>query len=112
MATTAKNVNYTEEQTASMIEAYVANPSKDTVEMLATKMGKSVRSIVAKLSRSGVYQSPAKAEAGKRGESKEKLADAIGRVLGLSENDTSSLEKANAKALQAVFEALANSKPI
>ena len=84
---TAKNVNYTDEQATAMISAYVAEPTKATVEALAKSMGRSTRSIIAKLSRSGVYQSPAKAEAGKRGESKEKLATAIGNVLGLSEND-------------------------
>ena len=38
-----------------MINAYEANPSRETVDMLAGEMGKSVRSIIAKLSREGVY---------------------------------------------------------
>jgi hypothetical protein len=38
-----------------MINAYEANPSRETVDMLAGQMGKSVRSIIAKLSREGVY---------------------------------------------------------
>ena len=40
---------------AQMIDAYEANPSRETVDMLAGEMGKSVRSIIAKLSREGVY---------------------------------------------------------
>ena len=47
--------NYTDEMVATMINAYEANPSRETVDMLAGQMGKSVRSIIAKLSREGVY---------------------------------------------------------
>jgi len=50
---TAKN--YTEEMVASMTEAYQANPSRDTVDSLAQQFGKTTRSIIAKLSREGVY---------------------------------------------------------
>ena len=56
MADTAiRPKNYTEEMVAQMINAYEANPSRETVDMLAGEMGKSVRSIIAKLSREGVY---------------------------------------------------------
>ena len=47
--------NYTDEMVASMTEQYVANPTRETVEALAQEFGKSVRSIIAKLSREGVY---------------------------------------------------------
>ena len=47
--------NYTDEMVAHMTEAYVANPSRETVEALASEMGKTVRSVIAKLSREGVY---------------------------------------------------------
>jgi len=47
--------NYTDEMVAEMTEAYTANPTRETVDMLAKKLGKSVRSIIAKLSREGVY---------------------------------------------------------
>jgi hypothetical protein len=56
MADTAiRPKNYTEEMVAQMTNAYEANPSRETVDMLAGEMGKSVRSIIAKLSREGVY---------------------------------------------------------
>jgi hypothetical protein len=56
MADTAiRPKNYTDEMVATMIDAYEANPSRETVDMLAGQMGKSVRSIIAKLSREGVY---------------------------------------------------------
>jgi len=56
MADTAiRPKNYTEEMVAQMTAAYEANPSRETVEQLAGSMGKSVRSVIAKLSREGVY---------------------------------------------------------
>jgi hypothetical protein len=56
MADTAiRPKNYTDEMVVQMTEAYVANPTRETVEVLAKQLGKSVRSIIAKLSREGVY---------------------------------------------------------
>ena len=105
-----KTVNYTPEQTQQIIADYQAGVA---VEKLAETLGKSVRSIVAKLSREGVYQK--KQYVGKTGEKpvkKDVHADAIGAILKLPENDIESLTKANKSALRAIFEALANSKPI
>jgi hypothetical protein len=47
--------NYTEEMVNQMTEAYTENPSRDTVDALAEQFGKTTRSIIAKLSREGVY---------------------------------------------------------
>ena len=48
--------NYTQEQVDQMIEEYSANPTRDTVDNLAKDLDKSVKSIIGKLSREGVYQ--------------------------------------------------------
>ena len=107
---TAKVVNYTPEQTAQMVTDYKAGVS---VETIAQNLGKTVRSVVAKLSREKVYV--AKTYVSKTGEpvvKKDAHADAIGAILRLPENDIESLTKANKSALKAIFEALANSKPI
>jgi hypothetical protein len=107
---TAKTVNYTAEQTSAMIADY---QSGTTVEMIAQNLGKTVRSVVAKLSREKVYQ--AKTYTSKTGEKpvkKDVHADAIGAILRLNENDIESLTKANKNALVAIFTALANSKPV
>lgn len=107
---TAKTVNYTAEQTVEIVTAYQAG---ETVEALAERFQKSVRSIVAKLSREGVYKK--KEYTTKNGEKvvkKDAHADAIGAILGLPENDIESLTKANKNALRVIFEALANSKPL
>jgi len=110
---TAKVPNYTAEQTAELVAAYVANPTKETVDAFAKAFAKTSRSIVAKLSREKVYQKPEYAtKTGEAVQKKDAVADAIGAILKLSEADTDSLAKANKKALKAVFDALANSKPI
>jgi hypothetical protein len=105
-----KTINYTPEQTAQIIADYQAGLS---VEIIADNLGKTVRSIVAKLSREKVYI--AKEYKTKNGLSpikKDVHADAIGAILRLPENDIESLTKANKNALKVIFEALANSKPI
>lgn len=104
---------YTAEQTAELKTAYMAEPTAETVATFAEKFGKSVKSIVAKLSREGVYQKKEyKTKAGEKPVKKDTTADAIGKILRLSEPDTESLTKANKNALKAIFEALANSKPL
>ena len=97
---TTKAVNYTAEQTAKMVADYQAGV---TVETIAAEMGKTVRSIVAKLSREKVYK--AKTYVSKTGEAvvkKDSVADYIGEALGLSEADTESLTKANKTALKMI----------
>jgi hypothetical protein len=105
-----KSVNYTPEQTAQIIADYQAGKS---VETIAENLGKTVRSIVAKLSREKVYiKKEYKSKTGEIPVKKDIHADAIGAILRLPENDIESLTKANKNALKVIFEALANSKPI
>lgn len=107
---TSKTVNYTPEQTAKMVADYAAGV---TVDAIAEAVGKSVRSVVAKLSREGVYQKKVyKTKTGEAVVKKDAHADAIGAILRLPENDIESLTKANKSALKAIFDALANSKPL
>ncbi len=49
-------MNYTEDQTKHIIAAYKEKPNRETVEMLAEDLQKSVKSIIGKLSREGVYR--------------------------------------------------------
>lgn len=114
---TAKVENYTADQTAEMLAGYSPQATeterKAQVEAFAVKFGKTARSIVAKLSREKVYV--AKTYVTKTGEKavkKDAHADAIGAILGMSENDIESLTKANKTALIKIFAALANSKPL
>ena len=106
----AKTVNYTPEQTQAIINDYQNGVS---VEIIAENLGKTVRSIVAKLSREKVYiKKEYKTKNGETAVKKDVHADAIGAILRLPENDIESLTKANKNALKVIFEALANSKPI
>lgn len=102
-----KTVNYTPEMTAELVAAYVATPSKVTVEAFAEKFGKTAKSIVAKLSREGVY---VKAErTSKTGEpvvKKDAMVGMIAEVVGVTEDKLDGLEKAPKAALKLIFEAL------
>ncbi len=94
---TAKTVNYTPEQTAAIVADYGNGVS---VEAIAVAVGKSVRSVVAKLSREGVYKP--KAYVTKTGDAvvkKDDLADQIGMLLGFSEAEVTSMAKVNKTAL-------------
>jgi uncharacterized protein (DUF1501 family) len=106
MATT-KTVNYTADQTAELVKAYTEKPEKATVEAFAVKFGKTAKSVVAKLSREGVYK---KAEyVSKNGEKpmkKDTVADQIGAALGMTEAEIESLTKANKTALAKIAAAV------
>lgn len=116
---TAKVENYTAEMTAELKAAYLAVIDKDydtrkatVIQVFAEKFGKSTKSIVAKLTKEGIYK-PAEyvSKTGEKPVKKDAHADAIGKILGLSEPDTDSLTKANKSALVKIFSALANSVP-
>ena len=95
-----KTVNYTPEQTARMVADYQAGTSAETI---AETFGKTVRSVVAKLSREKVYVAKAyKTKSGETPIKKDVHADFIGDALGLTEADTESLTKANKIALMKI----------
>lgn len=76
-----KTVTYTAEQTAEMVAAYKAAPTAETVSVFAEKFGKTVKSIVAKLAREGVYKSKAK-ETSKAGARKDEIVLALELMVG------------------------------
>ena len=107
---TTKTVNYTAEQTARMIADY---QSGMTVEAIASTLGKTVRSVVAKLSREKVYQAKAyKTKSGETPIKKDAHADFIGEALGLTEADTESLTKANKTALAKIVDFIKTEKTL
>ena len=110
-AKTVKAVNYTPEQTAVLVSRYVDD--KATVEAIAMEFGKSIRSIVAKLSREKVYIAKTyTTKTGEKVEKKDETADAIGAVLKMTEPEIESLTKANKTALRKIWQALTTSKPL
>jgi hypothetical protein len=105
MANTTKQVNYTSEQTAEMIEAYTNEGI--AVEALAERMGKSVRSIVAKLSREGCYKAKVKtAQSDKATVKKDDLAYQVGFLVCATEAECASLAKANRTVLDKLLKAI------
>jgi hypothetical protein len=102
MKMTEKVANYSPEQVAQIVSGYQAGTS---VEDLAKLVGKGVRSVIAKLSKEGVYVSKAK-EAGKREMLKAEMVGEIAKLIGSTDEQLESLEKATGPALMAVLRAL------
>ncbi len=74
--------NYTEAMTEKMIAQYSANPTRDTVDALARELGKNTRSVIAKLSREGVYKAqPRVTKSGEPVVRKAELLQSIERTL-------------------------------
>jgi len=102
-AKVAKVENYSAEQTAKMVADYVAAPVPATVEALASEFGKTVRSVIAKLSREKVYVAKTyKTKTGEAVVKKDEHATAIAEALGMNANDADSLTKANKTALKLI----------
>jgi hypothetical protein len=95
---TEKPVNYTPEQTAQLVAFYKDGTS---VESLATMFGKTTRSVVAKLSREGVYQAKTKATVARV--KKAELVDRIASLCNATPEAFDSLEKANHEVLEAIL---------
>jgi hypothetical protein len=102
MMTTTKTVNYTPEMTLEIVTAYQAGES---VEALATRMDKTVRSIVAKLSKEGVYHAKTKAK-GQAAPRKAELIAQIAHAINTNEELLESLEKATREALELIAQAV------
>ena len=102
MTTETKLVNYTPEQTLEVVSKY---QSGMPVEMIAQSMGKTTRSIVAKLSREGVYQ--AKTKQTQPRVKKADLVDRLAQACGVPAEQFESLEKANLDVLEALATKLA-----
>jgi hypothetical protein len=96
MTATAKSQNYTAEQTTQLVDAYKAGTA---VEQIAQDLGKSTRSIVAKLSREGVYQPKTKSK-GETRVKKAELVDRLAAACDVAPEVFESLEKANYEVLE------------
>ena len=96
-------MNYTPEETLFMVEAYTAEPSRETVEKLAVKLEKSVKSIIGKLSREGVYQRAAyKSKSGDDPVTKMELVNNVAENLRIEIDDLFGLDKSPKAALKAL----------
>jgi len=99
---TAKN--YTDEQVKMMTTAYTETPTRETVDSLAETLGKTTRSIIAKLSREGVYQAqPRTTKSGEPVVAKAELVAQISEHFGI---ELPTLVKAGKQDLQRLVDAI------
>ena len=88
------SVNYTEEQVKHMVEAYQAKPDRSTVDALADELNKSLKSIIGKLSREGVYKKTVyKTKTGEDPVTKKELVEELAGILDISADSIVGLEK-------------------
>ena len=95
---TDKIVTYTPEQAEQLVAGYKAG---EAVEALALQMGKSVRSVIAKLSREGVYVAKAKTAGTAARMTKSVMVAAISAAA--ASETLASLEKASHEDLEVLF---------
>ena len=87
-------MNYSEVDTAFMVEKYSAEPNMETVQYLAEKLGKTTKSIIGKLSREGVYKRAVyKSKSGESPITKVELVNNIAENLGIEVESLVGLEK-------------------
>lgn len=97
----AKQVNYTPEQTQSIVELYTSGA---TVEAIAEQFGKTTRSIVAKLSREGVYKKSEKAaQGGTKAPKKSEMVEEMANILGVDYTEIQSIEKGSKEAVEEIY---------
>tara|TARA_B100000029_G_C17139914_1_gene802016 strand:- start:90 stop:542 length:453 start_codon:yes stop_codon:yes gene_type:complete len=102
--TMAQAKNYTDEMVSEMTKRYTESPTRETVDALAQDMGKTVRSIIAKLSREGVYVAqPRTTKSGEPVISKSELVAQINEHFGI---ELPTLVKAGKQDLQKLVEVL------
>ncbi len=95
---------FTEEITEDIISSYKANPTRETVQALATKYGRSLRSIVGKLSREHAYQKQEyKTKTGTKPVKKEELVRLIEKLCEVADTSFEGLETAPKHVLFTLF---------
>ena len=86
--------NYTDDQVQYMVDKYTANPNRNTVDKLAEKLNKSIKSIIGKLSREGVYQKAIyKTKTGEIPMTKGEIIVQVAELLDADYNRLAGLEK-------------------
>ena len=102
--TMAQAKNYTDEMVSEMTKRYTETPTRETVDALAKDMGKTVRSVIAKLSREGVYVAqPRTTKSGEPVISKSELVAQINEHFGI---ELPTLVKAGKQDLAKLVEVL------
>ena len=99
--------NYTKEQVSYMTNVYVEFPERETVENLAKELDKSVKSIIGKLSREGVYQKAIyKTKSGEVPMTKHEIILAMATALSIDSSKIMGLEKAPKQDIKFIYEVI------
>ena len=100
-------MNYTKEQTEHIVKQYMEQPSMDSVRVLADEMDKSIKSIIGKLSREGVYRREIyKTKSGDLPVTKVEIVSNIADSLGIEVDSLLGLEKTPKATLKNLEEAI------
>ena len=100
-------VNYTEEQVSYMKTVYIAFPERETVERLAQEFDKSVKSIIGKLSREGVYKKTEyTTKTGEKPITKIQIVENLAEKLEIPNEALAGLEKAPKTVLRRLYESM------
>lgn len=87
-------INYTKEQVDYMVAEYTEEPTRETVEILAEELNKSVKSIIGKLSREGVYKKTEyTTKTGEKPITKLEIVQELAELLEIPVENLSGLEK-------------------
>jgi N-methylhydantoinase B/oxoprolinase/acetone carboxylase alpha subunit len=100
-------INYTPDMVNLMKDRYSANPTRETVEDLARELNKSIKSVIGKLSREGVYQKTEYlTKAGEKPVTKQELVETIANILVVDYQALAGLEKSPKSSLKLLEETL------
>jgi len=98
-------INYTQEQVDMMKDLYNIEPTRETVQQLAENLDKSVKSIIGKLSREGVYQKTEYlSKTGERPVTKKQMVIKIAKELVGESSKLEGLEKSPKADLKYLLE--------
>ena len=94
-------MNYTPDTVEYMKKRYIEEPTRETVDDLAEELDKSVKSIIGKLSREGVYRKTVyKTKTGEDPETKKEIVESIADTLDIDYEPVAGLEKSPKAALK------------
>ena len=97
--------NYTDEQVRKMIIEYTLTPDRETVDRLAKELEKSVKSIIGKLSREGIYQKAIyKTKSGEVPMTKAERIVSLAEMLKIDSAKIIGLEKAPKQDIKYIYE--------
>ena len=97
-------LNYTQEMVELMTEKYSANPTRETVEELAEELDKSIKSIIGKLSREGVYKKTEYlTKTGEKPITKKEIVQTLAGMLHLEYEALAGLEKSPKQSLKTLM---------